>query len=37
MNKVKKALIWFAIISTCAQPVFAHHLWVAKTEDRYAV
>jgi nickel transport protein len=37
MTKVKIALIWFAIISVCSQTVFAHHLWVVKTDDRYAV
>jgi nickel transport protein len=37
MKKVKMALIWFAIISACSQTVFAHHLWVSKTDDGYAV
>jgi nickel transport protein len=37
MTKIKIAVIWFAVISVCAQTVFAHHLWVSKKDDLYAV
>jgi nickel transport protein len=37
MKKVEIALIWFAIILACAQTVFAHHLWVSKQDDLFAV
>jgi nickel transport protein len=37
MAKIKTGVIWFAIILACAQTVFAHHLWVSKQDDLYAV
>jgi nickel transport protein len=37
MKKIKMAVICIAIIVICAQTVFAHHLWVSKKDDLYAV
>jgi nickel transport protein len=37
MTKIKMAAIWFGVIFVCGQTVFAHHLWVAKQDDLYAV
>ncbi len=35
--KIKMAVICVSIILLCAQTVFAHHLWVSKQDDLYAV
>jgi uncharacterized GH25 family protein len=37
MTKIKTGLLCFAVIFMSAQMVFAHHLWVAKKDDVYAV
>jgi nickel transport protein len=37
MAKIKMAVICVSIILLCAQTVFAHHLWVSKQDDLYAV
>lgn len=37
MTKIKTAVICVVIIAVCAQTVLAHHLWVSKNDDLYAV
>jgi hypothetical protein len=37
MAKIKMAVICVAIIAVCAQTALAHHLWVSKNDDLYAV